>query len=66
MSCGSAVDLLTNGCKLTQINCLNKLIKHLSMTLPRFIYMTDLIRIFRKDGVFEAQTSGEMSKWMGL
>lgn len=36
------------------------------MNVPRFIYMTDLIRIFRKAGVFEAQTTDEVSKWMGL
>ena len=32
------------------------------MNVPRFIYMTDLIRIFRKAGVFEAQTTDEVSK----
>lgn len=47
------MDLLTNGCKLAQINCLNKLIKHLFMNVPRFIYMIDLISIFRKAGVFK-------------
>jgi hypothetical protein len=66
MSWGSAVDLLTNCGQLTQINCLNTLIKHLPMNVPRIIYTTDLIRIFRKAGVFEAQTTDEVSKWMGL
>lgn len=56
------MDLLTNGSKLTQINCLNKLIKHISMNVPHFIHMTNLIRIFRKAGVFEAQTTDEVSK----
>jgi hypothetical protein len=36
--------------------------KHLSMNVPRFIYVTHLIRIFRKAGVFEAQTTDEVSK----
>jgi len=56
--CGSFDEWL----QTDQINCLNKLIKHLSMNVPRFIYMTDLIRIFRKAGVFEAQTTDEVSK----
>jgi len=32
------------------------------MNVPRIIYTTDLIRIFRKAGVFEAQTTDEVSK----
>jgi hypothetical protein len=65
-SWGSAVDLLTNCGQLTHINCLNTLIKHLSMNVPRFIYTTDLIRISRKAGIFEAQTTDEVSRWVGL
>lgn len=56
------MDLLTNCGQLTQINCLNTLIEHLSMNVPRFIYTTDLVRIFRMAGVFEAQTTDEVSK----
>jgi hypothetical protein len=36
------------------------------MNVLRFTCMTDLIRIVRKAGVSEEQTTDEASKWMGL
>jgi hypothetical protein len=65
MNRGSAVDL-TNYCDMIQINCLNMFTQHLSMNVLRFIYMTGLIDIFRKTGVFEDWSLWSTDIWRSV